>query len=265
MQCAAQVLELEGPFVAFKDDYLPAESNQITVDFTLEGFSSLTVTGHLGLSQRRLVDADTVIEDFIVANLSQTFVQWEPFHQGVKSVTLQLDNTQVGLLQTGAVLISLVNATNADIDDRHAFAIATSMGREQLTVAFEMKPNSVFYRDDAVSIPFEVTANMLHVPAAIAYNLELTSGSADAWLPKARQKGTLQWDLAAGNPVQINLPINWSRVPFEAEYHMDAQMLDLWNAAIVGDVNETAAHIFGVRPGECPPGTYRYAILPCRL
>lgn len=251
------MLELEGPFVAFKTDYLLADSSKITVDCTLEGFSSLTVTGHLALSQRRLVGADTVVEDFIQANLSQTFVQWEPFHQGVKSATLELDSNQLDLLHSGAVLVSLVNATNADVDERHAFAIATHMGRDQLTVGFQMQPNQVFYRNDAVSVPFEVTANTLQVPASVAYTLELTSGSADAWLPKARQKGTLQWDLASSNPVQINLPVNWSNVPGEAEYHIEARMLDLWNAALVGDANETAAHIFGVRSGQCPPGTYR--------
>ena len=253
------MLELEGPFVAFKADYLLADSPHITVEFTLEGFSSLTVSGHLALSQRRLSGDDTVIEDFIPANLSQTFVQWEPFHQGVKSVTLQLEGNQLDLLRSGVVLISLVNATNADVDDRHAFAVATQMGREQLTVGFQMQPNQVFYRDDAVSIPFEVTANALHVPATIAYKLEMTSGSLDAWLPKARQKGTVHWDLAVSNPVSITLPVNWSKVPFEAEYHLNAEIMDMWNAAVVGDVNETAAHIFGVRPDQCPPGTYRYA------
>lgn len=251
------MLELEGPFVAFKTDYLVADNPEITVEFTLEGFSSLTVTGHLALSQRRLADADTVIKDFIPANLSQTYVQWEPFHQGVKSVILQLDSTQLELLQTGAVLITLVNATNADVDERHGFAIATALSRDQLTVGFQMQPNQVFYRQDAVSIPFEVTANRLHVPASVAYSLELTSGSPDAWLPKTRQKGTLHWDLDASNPLHINLPVNWSNVPGNAECHINAEMLDLWNAAVVGDVNETAAHIFGVRPGQCPPGTYR--------
>ena len=231
------------------------------MEFTLEGFSSLTVSGHLALSQRRLSGVNTIIEDFIPANLSQTFVQWEPFHQGVKSVTLQLDSSQLDLLQSGAVLISLVNATNADVDERHAFAVATQMGRERLTVGFQMQPNQVFYKDDAVSIPFEVTPNTLHVPASIAYKLELTSGSLDVWLPKARQRGTVYWDLAVSNPVSISLPVNWSKVPSEAEYHMNAEIMDMWNAAVVGDVNETAAHVFGVRPGQCPPGTYRYGVL----
>lgn len=255
--CVWQVLELEGPFVAFTTDYLVADSDLITVDFTLEGFSSLTVTGHLALSQRRLSGANTVIEEFVDASLSQTYVQWDPFHQGVKSVTLQLNSSQLESLHTGAVIVSLINATNADVDDRHAFSIATQMRREDLTVSFEMQPNQVFYRKDAVSIPFRVTASKLHVPASVAYAMQLTSGSLDAWLPRARQKGSLNWDLSSGNPVNLNLPVNWSNVPFEAEYHMDAQLTDLWNAALTGQSNATAAHIFGVRPDQCPPGTYR--------
>ena len=252
-----QVLELEGPMVSMVTDYLLVTGTEVTVQARLEGFSSLPVTADLALSQRHLEGQDTSTDMLMDATLSQSWVMWDPFHQGVKTVTVQLDNDQLSQLQSGAVLITLVNATNADVDDQRSVSIATQLPQEELNVSFDLQPNQVFYRQDAVIIPVHVKFNILSVPASMAYDLVLISATPDAWLPRSRQKGSLQWDLTAGDLLYIAIPVNWSNVPFEAECHLRAPITDLWNAVVLSDTNETVAHIFGVRPGQCPPGTYR--------
>ncbi|DBA75632.1 TPA: hypothetical protein ACH3X2_009068 [Trebouxia sp. C0005] len=253
----AAVLELEGPMVSMVTDYLLVNGTAVTVQARLEGFSSLPVTADLALSQRHLEGQDTSTQPLMDASLSQSYVKWDPFHQGVKTVTVELESNQLAQLQAGAVLITLVNAVNADVDDQRSVSIATQLPQKDLTVSFDLQPNQVFYRDDAVVIPVHINFSTLSVPASMAYDLVLTSGTPDAWLPRSRQKGSLQWDLTDGELLHIIVPVNWSLIPYEAEYHMQAPITDLWNAVTLGSVNETAAHIFGVRPGQCPPGTYR--------
>lgn len=261
----AQVLELEGPMVSVVTDYLIVNNSEVVVEARLAGFSSLPVTADFALSQRHLEGSETITDPLVQATLSQTFVKWDPFHQGLKSVTVQLESSQIQQLQTGAILITLVNATNADVDEQRSFSIATQMAREDLSVSFDLQPNQVFYRNDAVTIPVKIRSSVLSVPASISFNLELTSGSFDSWLPKSRQKGSLQWDSSDADLLHIIIPVNWSRVPYEAEYHLQAPPTYLWNAAVSGDANTTVAHVFGVRPGECPPGTFRSVCKGCPI
>lgn len=55
------------------------------------------------------------------------------------------------------------------------------------------------------------------------------------------------------------LQVNWTAVAPEAELRLAVQLHAVWNAAVDNSTasNATALHIFGVRPGQCPPGTYR--------
>lgn len=252
-----QVVELEGPMVYMVTDYLFVNGSQVTVEARLEGFSSLPVTADIALSQRHLKGEETSTESSLDTTLSQTHVKWDSFHQGVKGVTVQLESTQIEQLQAGAIVITLVNATNADVDEQRSFSIATQLPREELTVSFDMQPDQVFYRNEPVIIPVKTQSKALQVPASVAYHVQLTSGSFGSWLSRSKQKGSLQWDMPAGDLLHISIPVNWSSVPFEAEYHLQAHITYLWNAAVSGSANTTLAHVFGVRPGECPPGTFR--------
>lgn len=252
-----QVVELEGPVVYMVTDYLIVNKSQVTVEARLEGFSSLPVTADIALSQRHLRGEETSTKPLLHTTLSQTYVKWDSFHQGVKEVTVQLESTQIEQLQAGAIVITLVNATNADVDEKRSFSIATQLPREELTVSFALQPDQVFYRNEPVTIPVNAQSSALSVPASVAYDLQLTSGSFGSWLPKLKQKGSLQWDMLAGDLLHISIPVNWSNVPSEAEYHVQAHITYLWNAAVSGGAVMTLAHVFGVRPGECPPGTFR--------
>ena len=55
--------------------------------------------------------------------------------------------------------------------------------------------------------------------------------------------------------------VNWTAVAPEAELHLAVQLHAVWNAAVdtASAGNITALHLFGVRPCQCPPGTYRCA------
>lgn len=238
-------------------DYMIVNNTQVTIEARLEGFSSLPVTADIALSQRHLRGEQTSTEPVLHATLSQTYVKWDSFHQGVKHVTVQLESSQIEQLLAGAIVVTLVNATNADVDQERSFTIATQLPRQELIVSFAVQPDQVFYRDEPVTIPVKTQSSAISVPASVAYELELTSGSFGSWLPKLKQKGSLQWDNPAGDLVHISIPVNWSRVPFEAEYHVQAHIMYLWNAAVSEGATITLAHMFGVRPGECPPGTFR--------
>ncbi|KAL3145145.1 hypothetical protein ABBQ38_001747 [Trebouxia sp. C0009 RCD-2024] len=251
------VVELEGPMVYMVTDYLAVNGSEVTVEARLEGFSSLPVTADMALSQRHLIGEKTSQEPLLHATLSKTYVEWDSFHQGVKGVTVQLESTQIEMLQSGVLVVTLVNATNADVDQQRYFTIATQLPREDLTVSFEIEPDQVFYRNEPVTIPVMTKAHALSLPASVAYDLEVKSGSFGSWLPRSKQKASLQWDMPDGD-LQISIPVNWSNVPFEAEYHLQARITYLWNAAIAVSANTTLAHVFGVRPGQCPPGTFRY-------
>ena len=243
--------------VSVVTDYLMVNSSEVVVEARLEGFSSLPVTADFALSQRHLEGKETITKPLVDATLSQTSVKWDPFHQGFKSVTVQLESSQLQQLQAGALLVTLVNATNADVDDVRFFSIVTQMPREELTISFDLQPDQVFYRNDVVTVPVNTKFGALSVPASVSYDFTLTSGTFGSWLPKSRQKGSLQWDILDGNLLHIDIPLNWSKVPYEAEFHLQAPTTYLWNAAVSGDANTTVAHVFGVRPGECPPGTFR--------
>ena len=237
-------------------DYLVVNDTQVTVEARLEGFSSLPVTADITLSQRHLEGEETSAEPLLHATLSQTYVEWDSFHQGVKGVTVQLERAQLEQLQSGALVVTLVNATNADVDKQRYFTIATQLPREDLTVSFELEPNQVFYRNEPVTIPVKTKSRALSLPASVAYDLEIKPGGFGSWLPRSKQHASLQWDMPDGD-LQISIPVNWSNVPFEAEYHLQARITYLWNAAVGVNANTTLAHVFGVRPGQCPPGTFR--------
>jgi len=97
--------------VSMVTDYLLVNGTAVTIQARLEGFSSLPVTADLALSQRHLDGQETSTQPLMDATLSQSYVKWDPFHQGVKTATVQLESDQLAQLQAGAVLISAQSAS----------------------------------------------------------------------------------------------------------------------------------------------------------
>ncbi|KAL0046818.1 hypothetical protein WJX82_010658 [Trebouxia sp. C0006] len=262
-----QLEETVCSFAEEVDDFTPV----IYLEGVLDNGTDLALPANLTSDRRALLATTPLYGQPLAAGNHSVLVSLNGQQLSAKlasreAVVLELEGPMVSMVTdyllvngtaAGAVLITLVNATNADVDDQRSVSIATQLPQEDLTVSFDLQPNQVFYRDDAVVIPVHIKFSTLSVPASMAYDLVLTSGTPDAWLPRSRQKGSLQWDLNDGELLHITVPVNWSLISYEAEYHMQAPITDLWNAVTLGIVNETAAHIFGVRPGQCPPGTYR--------
>ncbi|KAL0019979.1 hypothetical protein WJX79_005353 [Trebouxia sp. C0005] len=257
-----QLEETVCSFAEEVDDFTPV----IYLEGVLDNGTDLALPANLTSDRRALLATTPLYGQPLAAGNHSVLVSLNGQQLSARlasreAAVLELEGPMVSMvtdyLLAGAVLITLVNAVNADVDDQRSVSIATQLPQKDLTVSFDLQPNQVFYRDDAVVIPVHINFSTLSVPASMAYDLVLTSGTPDAWLPRSRQKGSLQWDLTDGELLHIIVPVNWSLIPYEAEYHMQAPITDLWNAVTLGSVNETAAHIFGVRPGQCPPGTYR--------
>lgn len=121
----------------------------------------------------------------------------------------------------------------------------------------------VVYPGDAVVIPLRIKNPLLRAPAAVHYNIISTSGEDPAqYIPPEALEGFLFWDLDLGDARNLTVPLNWSSVPAWAEYRLALQLRPVWNAVVdEQSANETAVHIFGVLPDQCPPGTYRWAQL----
>ena len=116
----------------------------------------------------------------------------------------------------------------------------------------------VAYHKEAVVIPFAVTSPALRVPAAVPYTLQsLTGENLTEYIPKEYMEGILKWDQQPGTELNLTIPVNWTAIPPQAEYRLGLLFGEAWSAILGGGANETAVHIFGVLPDQCPPGTYR--------
>ncbi len=70
------------------------------------------------------------------------------------------------------------------------------------------------YPGQSVSIPVNVTAGLIPVPAAVDYTVTLLTPVEGPILPMQNGSltGTLAWDPAHGSAAAIALPINWTNV-----------------------------------------------------
>ena len=120
---------------------------------------------------------------------------------------------------------------------------------ECLQVAYDRQP---------VVIPFSVATSRLRVPAALPYTVQsLTGENLTQYMSADSTSGILEWDQQSGTELNLTLPVNWTAIPPQAEYRLGLTFGTAWNAVVRGGINETAVHIFGVLPDQCPPGTYR--------
>ena len=72
----------------------------------------------------------------------------------------------------------------------------------------------VAYPGQSVSLPVNVTAGLIPVPAAVDYAVTLLTPVDEPILPMLNGSltGTLAWDPAHGGAAAIALPINWTAV-----------------------------------------------------
>ena len=119
--------------------------------------------------------------------------------------------------------------------------------------------SQVAYHEQAVVVPFQITESALRVPISVPYTVRSLAGNnLTAFIPEQYTEGLLQWDQQPGAELNLTIPVNWTAIPPEAEYRLGLTFGPAWNAVVTGGVNQTAVHIFGVLPNQCPPGTYRW-------
>ena len=119
----------------------------------------------------------------------------------------------------------------------------------------------VAYDRQAVVIPFAVVSPALRVPAALPYTVEsLTGEDLTRYLSAEAITGILEWDQQPGVELNLTLPVNWTAIPPQAEYRLGLTFGAAWDAVLSRGANETAVHLFGVLPDQCPPGTYRWVL-----
>ena len=107
-------------------------------------------------------------------------------------------------------------------------------------------------------VPFQITESVLRVPVSVPYTVHSLAGNnVTAFVPEQHAEGLLQWDQQPGAELNLTIPVNWTAIPPQAEYRLGLSFGPAWNAAVTGGLNQTAVHIFGVLPDQCPPGTYR--------
>jgi hypothetical protein len=83
---------------------------------------------------------------------------------------MQLQQADVDALKQGAVVVHIVNTSNADVDAAKAFSIISQLPQQDLQVNFEVEQNQVAYRDDwPLTVKVNVTAEQLQAPAAVRY------------------------------------------------------------------------------------------------
>ncbi|KAK9837118.1 hypothetical protein WJX81_003998 [Elliptochloris bilobata] len=142
-----------------------------------------------------------------------------------------------------------------------AVASATARPAADLVTAFALVPNQVAYAGDAANMSFKVTAAALPMPAAVRYTLvSQTRAVAGGFVAGGALTGFLEWGEQQGSVLNLTVPVNWTAVAPQAELRLAVQLHGVWNAAVDNATagNATALHIFGVRPDQCPPGTYRH-------
>eukprot|EP00884_Botryococcus_braunii_P021518 jgi/Botrbrau1/804/Bobra.0352s0001.1 len=257
---SVQAVTIEGPTVSVANNSAfvflpPGTSTPTTVELELVGAASrLPVTALLEVSQRSLSPMGYTEPDgpqeFV---LGAEQVRWEAGESGPRNVTLFWEGLggvpAAANLSMGALVLTIANVTNADINPLKDSAVVSGMPEDALAYAFTLVPNQVVYQGDPLRIPINVSNAHLRTPTVLLYNISATAGPFPSYLPRASLQGELRWDPVEDDEVaEIQLPHQLDSCTPRGRVPLDA---------FKGPSNITAAHIFGVRPGQCPPGTYR--------
>ena len=90
----------------------------------------------------RGVQADDTTSQTLDFRIASPPLSWARGQNQTQSITVQLDPTKVDLA-SAAILVQLVNATNADVDDARGVSLVTAIPAASLTTTFTLQPNQV--------------------------------------------------------------------------------------------------------------------------
>ena len=118
------------------------DTQSVAFGLHLAGLSSLPVSAQLSVSQRHLSDGSTLESGPIRYLLSSSMVSWAAGETGARNVTLTLTEG-LNALGTGALVVTIVNATNADLGPGNVTSVVSAMRPSDLTTTFEVVANEV--------------------------------------------------------------------------------------------------------------------------
>lgn len=174
-----------------------------------------------------------------------------------------------------ALTLTLVNATNADVDLDFSQTVIVVEDDDPLP-AIAVRPFRVAYppvdeisgatlRETATtSIPVDVTSG----ESALAYSVSyvVANGTAVPGVAYTNTSGVLTWSAHDTATKFIDVDVHWGQIPPEAELTVGVTLIPVANAALddvdLSNWNRSMAstealRLFGVPPGACPPGTRR--------
>lgn len=171
-----QALNLTGPSIAMAAPHVRADggaaAQRITFAASLSGASTLPVSAGFALAVRRPgapgpgpgpADAPHAGAERAAGALAfapaSAVLTWAPGEAGVREFTVDVTGGG-GALADGALVATVVNATNADVDAQRASSAATARPAADLVAGFSVRPNQARARD-ASAIPAASAASSI--------------------------------------------------------------------------------------------------------
>lgn len=119
-------------------------STSVDIGVRLQGMNSLPASANLSVQQRTLKSSQTLAgpTDNLDFWLEEPFLEWEPENPGLQTVKLHVSGNLTALSQ-GGLLVEIVAAENADIEDQNSTSMLTALSSDSLVVGFSLEPNQV--------------------------------------------------------------------------------------------------------------------------
>lgn len=247
------VVSLEGPTLSMAEPIvtLGADQQSVHIPVSVLGNPSLPVSAYFSAQLQQVHNSTHDMLDF---RLGSSSLSWQLGQNHTQNLSLTLEP---GLdLSAAAVVVSLNNATNADVDVDRTETLITAIPPTQLLRTFTPAINQVAYPGDNVTVPVSISGAALNVPSVVSYTITALAGDLD-FIPTAQQTGTIRWDGLQQSRFELVIPVDWDAVPLAAEDRLAVSLRSVWLSRVQQTPNATNMHLFGVAEGQCPPGTIR--------
>ena len=192
-----------------------------------------------------------------------------------RTVVVYINDDAANEAALEALTLTLVNATNADVDSDYKQTVIVVEDDDDLP-RVATRPFHVAYppvdeisgatlrETNKVSIPVDVTSGSSALAFSVSY--VVANGTAVPGVAYTNTSGTLTWSAHDTSTKFIDVDVHWGQIPPEADITVGVTLVPVANAALdaVDLVNwnrsmasTEALRLFGVPPGACPPGTRR--------
>ena len=281
-----------GPTLAMEKSVVHAKERdgEILVNVTLEGEFVLNVTVDVLVSDggRSVLPGESEAEGYqprTHANATERAgrktsdrdfevpvrrLSWSPAEDLLgrsRTRTIPVKITDDAIFETAleALTLTLVNATNADVDEARGSA-AVTITDDDPALLLAARPHVAAYRPVGrdplghfANVTVDVVGGSSALPATVAY--EITGGTLANGTQYVGTSGTLTWAPHDFESKTVAVELLWDRIPLETEATIGISLspVDRNARVYVADRRalDAALHVYGVPRGACPPGTRR--------